>query len=334
MPSAFVVAEPLQWVSLIIKSDYENMNHLKTIGMPSSVLKKSSLLFLGASAFMVNSLQAEIPVAEDLSLYGYIDMFYLDPDNGDDTVTDVAEYEFGLNFTPAESMWSAVTEVSFDGTDARFETATITYASSDELSFSVGNILSYQGFETFDATGLYQFSYSGPSVLYSAGYAVGAAMDYATDDFAVGVWAGDTDSDVSLEFLLAYTGIEGFTLKGIYADDPGYETINFWASYEVGDLTFATEYVDNDYTVAGDNNGFTDISELESLMFLAYYSFDSAGITFRYSDIETDNGDYDKFTISPSYTFSDNVLGLIEVSFVDDGASDPTEVAAEVIFTF
>lgn len=310
------------------------MNHLKTIGMTSFLKEKSSIMLVGASALFGTCLKAEIPVTEDVSLYGYIDMFYGDFDDGAGSVTDVAEYEFGLNFTPVESLWSAVAEISFNGTDASFETATITYASSDELSFTFGNILSYQGFETFDATGLYQFSYSGPGALYSAGYAVGASMDYVTDDFAVGVWAGDTDSDVSLEFLLAYTGVEGLTLKAIYADDPGYETINFWASYEVGDLTFATEYVDNDYAVAGDNNGFTGISELESLMFLMYYSFDSAGITFRYSDIETDTGDYDKFTISPSYTFSDNVLGLIEVSFVDDGASDPTEVAAEIIFTF
>jgi hypothetical protein len=47
--------------------------------------------------------------------------------------------------------------------------------------FTFGNILSYQGFETFDATGLYQYSYAGAdnTALYSAGYAVGASADYS-----------------------------------------------------------------------------------------------------------------------------------------------------------
>ena len=322
-----------KWELLKLNTENEIMNHL--IITPSNTFQKGKLLMLFAcSAFIGGNLKAEINIAEDLSLYGYIDMAYTDMDTASGSETSVAEYEFGLNFTPEESDWSAVAEISFDGTDARFETATITFAASEELSFSAGNILSYQGFETFDATGLYQFSYSGPSVLYSAGYAVGASMDYVTDDFAVGIWLGDTDSDVSSEFLLAYTGVEGLTAKFIYADDPGYETINFWASYETGDLTLATEYVDTDYAGFGDNAGFTNISELESMMFLAYYSFGSAGLTGRYTDAETDMGDYQKVTISPSFTFSDNVLGLLEVSFVDDGDTDPTEFAAEIIFTF
>lgn len=310
------------------------MNDLKSKLTNGNNTKTKLLILLGVSTILSMSLQAVIPVAEELELYGYIDMAYTDLDTPAGSETSISEYELGLNFMPKESDWNAIAEISFDGTDANFETTTITYAADNELSFTFGNILSYQGFETFDTTGLYQFSYSGPDRLYSAGYAVGASMDYVTDDFALAVWAGDTDSDVSLEFLAAYTGIEGVTAKFIYADDPGYETFNFWASYETGNLTLAAEYLDTDYAGLGDNAGFTDISELESVMFLAYYSFGNAGLTGRYSDVDTDMGDYRKFTISPSYTFSDNVLGLLEVSFVEDGATDPTEFAAEIIFTF
>ncbi|MCB1122133.1 MAG: hypothetical protein KJT03_11330 [Verrucomicrobiae bacterium] len=297
-------------------------------------MKNVSLILLTAFALFSISLRAEIEVTEDLSTYGYIDMAAVDLDDGEGSQTDISEFELGLSFMPVESDWSAVSEISFNGDDASFETVTITYAATEELSFTAGNILSYQGFETYDATGLYQFSYSGPGPLYSAGYAVGASADYVTDEFAAGVWVGDTDSDLSFEFLLAYTGVEGLTAKVIYADDPGYETFNFWASYEVGNLTLAGEYVDTDYEGFGDFNGFTEIGELESYMFLAYYSFGNPAITLRYSSVDTDNGDYDKITVCPSYTFSDNVLGLIEVSWVDDGASDPTEVAAELLFTF
>jgi len=296
--------------------------------------KKCLFILLSVFSLLGSRLIAEIPVAEELSIFGYIDMAYTDLDTDAGSETNVAEYEFGLNFTPVESAWSAIAEISFDGINASFETTTISFASSEELSLSFGNILSYQGFEAFDATGLYQFSYSGPSVLYSAGYAVGASVDYVTEDFTLGAWVGDTYSDASFEFLVAYTGIEGLTAKVIYADDPGYETLNFWASYEVGDLTLAGEIMDTDYAGPGDNAGFTDISMLESYMLLAYYSFGNPGLTFRYSDIDTDMGEYEKFTISPSYTFSDNVLGLLEVSFVDDGATNPTEFAAEIIFTF
>jgi hypothetical protein len=310
------------------------MNDLKTKSANHIKMKKNSLILLGTSALLTTSLSATIEITEDLGFYGYIDMAYTDLDDGSGSQTDVAEYELGFSYTPSESAWSAVAEISFNGTDANFETTTITFAASDELSFTVGNILSYQGFETYDATGLYQYSYSGPGPLYSAAYAVGASMDYVTDDWAAGVWVGDTDSDASLEFLLAYTGVEGLTIKGIYADDPGYETINFWASYEVGDLTLATEYVDTDYNGSGDYNGFTDIMELESYMFLAYYSFGNPGITLRYTDASTDMGDYEKITLSPSYVFTDNVSGLLEVSWVDDGYTDPTEFAAEIIFTF
>ena len=47
----------------------------------------------------------------------------------------------------------------------------------------------------------------------------------------------------AMSFLLLYTGVEGLTVKGIYALDPGYETFNLWASYEYGGFTFAAEYI-------------------------------------------------------------------------------------------
>ena len=102
-------------------------------------------------------------------------MALTDGDGAGNTDTAVAEFELGFSFAPAESAWSAVAELSFDSdtavdgaaqtpeeaitdSSAEFETVTITYAASDSLSFTVGNIYTYQGFEAFAATGLYQFS--------------------------------------------------------------------------------------------------------------------------------------------------------------------------------
>ena len=327
-------------------------------------MKNYIISLLAGAAIFASSASAEIVLTDDLSAYGYIDMSLQDNENAD-RETAVAEFELGLSFAPVDSKWSAVAEISFDNdssisitedeakliedklqsgieeeivsaifdsaqpnNSAEFETVTITYAASDELSFTAGNILSYQGFETYDATGLYQFSYAGldGSPLYSAGYAVGACVDYVTDDYALGAWVGDTDSDEkSYEFLAAYTGIEGLTVKAILADDPSYETTNIWASYDYNAFTFAAEVVDTEY-----ENG----DELDVMMALVYYSFGDAGLTVRVTDGEYNGVDYEKLTISPSYAFSDNVFGLIEVSSEDLGSSEQDSFAAELIYSF
>ena len=300
-------------------------------------IKKELLASLTSAALFGSVANAEIPLTDDLSAYGYIDMAYTDSDDGSNLEGGAAEFELGFAFNPAESKWSAVAELSFRGTgdfgggekvDTKWETLTITYASSDELSFTLGNILSYQGFETFDATGLFQYSYQGygNSPVYSASYAYGACADYVTDGYALGLWVGEVDDSASVEFLAAYTGTEDLTVKFIYANDPTYETFNVWASYDVGNFTFAAEYTTTD-TVGSDNDDAV-------YMALAYYSFGDAGLTLRYSGGEFGGSDFDKFSVSPGYSFSDNVFGLLEVSYEEVGEEDSTTLAAELIYSF
>ena len=309
---------------------------------------KITCLLAGAALFGATA-NAEIVLTDDLSAYGYIDMALEDGDSAieEDTTTSVVEFELGFAFTPAESAYSAVAELSFGESDVEWETVTISYQYSDTLSFTFGNILSYQGFETYDATGLYQFSYAGVTtqdvdgdgenesgVMYSAGYAVGASVDGSVGDFDFGVWVGDTDSDTdgngdpSYEYLLAYNGIENLTLKVILADDPGYETTNVWASYDYGDFTFAVESVEHDLTSG---------EEVDLQMAMVYYSMGKAGITFRVTDGDYNGTDFEKTTISPSYAFSDNVFGLIEFSSEEYGSgpnSDSDTAAVELIYSF
>jgi hypothetical protein len=306
-------------------------------------MKKELLASLTSAALFGSVANAEIPLTDDLSAYGYIDMAYTD--NGDyDELNETenleggfAEFELGFSFAPAESAWSAVAELSFRGQgvtaagediDTKAETVTITYAASDELSFTVGNILSYQGFETFDATGLFQYSYQGydNNVVYSAGYAYGASADYATDDYALGLWVGEVDDSASVEFLAAYTGIEDLTVKFIYANDPTYETSNVWASYDVGSFTFAAEYTTTDIVGVDDDDSV--------YMALAYYSYGDGGLTLRYSGGEFGGSDFDKFSVSPGYSFSDNVFGLLELSYEEVEDKDYTTLAAELIYSF
>jgi len=307
-------------------------------------LQKQLTAALAGAALFGSVANAEIPLTDELSAYGYIDMALTnadgdntDADNGQ-TDTSVAEFELGFAFTPAESAYSAVAELSFDGTDAGFETVTISYQYSDSLSFTFGNILSYQGFETYDATGLYQFSYASSSSLgngldtgpamYSAAYAVGASADYTSGDFDFGVWVGDSDgAEMSYEYLVAYNGVENLTVKAIYADDPSYETVNVWAAYDYGDFTFAVE------TVSTDNAAGEEVLDLNT--FMVYYAMGKAGITVRMTDGDYGTQSFEKFTISPSYAFSDNVFGLIEFSQEDLGIAETFDSAAvELIYSF
>jgi hypothetical protein len=285
---------------------------------------KITCLLAGVALFGATA-NAEIVLTDDLSAYGYIDMALTDGDGTNDTDTAVAEFELGFAFTPAESAYSAVAELSFDGAGVTdFETVTISYQFSDSLSFTFGNILSYQGFETYDATGLYQFSYAGAggAALYSAGYAVGASADGSLGDIDYGVWIGDTDSGTnSFEYLLAYNGVENLTVKFIYADDPGYETVNAWASYDLGDFTIAVESVETE-----DGTG-ADVLDVQYVM--VYYAMGDAGLTVRFADGDYAGVEYEKFTISPSYAFSDNVFGLVEFSTEELGAVEQDTAAVE-----
>jgi hypothetical protein len=285
-------------------------------------MKKTLITIFAAFALFASTAIAGV------GTYGYIDYVY------DEGETSVFEFEYGMEFTEEGSPFSAVMELSFDGTDASFETATLTYAASDELSYTIGNILSYQGFESYDQTGMYQYTYQGPASTpaYSANYAVGASVDYVTDDFSIGIWVGDGGDEDSYEYLFAYTGIEGVTAKYIYADDPGYETDNFWISYETGDWLFAFETTDNTI-VPGVYEDPTPNLDLD--MFLAYYAMGDAGLTIRVTDGTWDGEDFEKTTISPSYAFSDSVFGLFEYSEETLGTGEEQTLSAvEVLYTF
>jgi len=322
-------------------------------------MKKQLLGIAASAALFTNAMNAEITLSDDLSTYGYIDVAYADNDmpGGGEATDTVAEFEIGFEFNQATTPYSANVELSFNDSasdEVDFEEANITYQHSDELSFTVGNILSYIGFESFDATGLYQYSnaYRGQSRgftntdlataatatgLYTAAYAVGVGADYVTDQYALGLWIGDSDNgDISVEFLASYTGVEGLTVTGVVAEDENYSTINLWASYEYEAWTFAAEMTFNDF----DKVGAGQVEDNSGYLLLANYDFGNGfGLTGRYSAQEDDLrgggklADFTQWTIAPSYTFSDNLSGLFELSLIDEG-TDYNAFAFELIYTF
>tara|TARA_B100001093_G_scaffold352906_1_gene337395 strand:+ start:286 stop:1212 length:927 start_codon:yes stop_codon:yes gene_type:complete len=308
-------------------------------------MKKTLITIFAAFALFASTAKADIALSENLTMYGYLD-FWLDGFDSDtaNSGNDLGVQELEIGFAWADDgPWSAVYELSVDGGDdfavggestaVATETATVTYAASDSLSYTMGNILSYQGFEAFDATGLYQYSYSGVDggALYSAAYAFGGSVDYATDDYSLGFWIGDNGGNASYEYLYAYTAIPDVTIKFIYADDPGYESTNVWGSYDMGDYTFAAEYYEDQQV------GFL---ETDTTMFLVYKAMGDAGLTVRFVDGSDYNSDgalvnYERLTFSPSYAFSDSVFGLVEFTFEEEeGGKAGEEFAAEIIYSF
>ena len=204
-------------------------------------MKNKITCLLAGFALFGATANADIVLADGLTAYGYIDMNASDAENAP-READFTEYEIGLSFTPAESQWSAVVELSYltSGADTTFETAAVTYQYSDALSFTAGNVLSYQGLESYDAPNNNFISYAGQGALYSAGYAEGVSADYSAGDITLGAWASAGGS-ADFEYYAAYSGIENLTLSVAIADNnsaglEGSETTNLMAVYELGDF--------------------------------------------------------------------------------------------------
>ena len=245
-------------------------------------------------------------------------------------------------------------DTTYDVTDgdSALEEAVLTYDFGSGLSVSAGKMLSYMGFEAYDPTNMYQYSYAydvggqndtGAQMIYDA-YDVGFSVDYGTDLFSIGLWSS-MESDAGYELALAFTGIENFTAKAIFSDfsapaTEAYEKSTYWVSYQLDKLLIAGEIAENDQLDTGE--------DVEGYLIMANYAMtDAAALTLRYSGLEitgaTNNTiayEGTKFTISPSYVFNDNFSGLIEYSSYDAETVSATYVepeellAVELIYTF
>ena len=322
---------------------------------------KNKLLSLASLLAVFNANAIEIgPTGSGIELSGFVDIGAAK--QGTDTESTKAQVE--LNFGYTMGPVSAAVGLDFgessvygnDTTDGNLEEAYITYDFGNGFSVTGGRMLSYMGFEAFDPTNMYQFSYAydieGAQDIYDS-YDTGASIDYGNDAFSVGVWSS-LENEAGYEFALAFTGIENFTAKAIWSDfsnvtpdaTPGseadpYEKSTYWVSYQLNKLLIAAEVAEKDSQGFGFNG-----SDVDGVMIMGNYAVsDKVGLTLRYSEFEYKTFDeatllYEgsKFTISPSYIFTDNLSGLLEYSSYDKDAGTVAEkdelIAAEMIFTF
>jgi hypothetical protein len=305
---------------------------------------KNKLLSLASLLAVFNANAIEIgPTGSGVDMSGFVDI--QSSKQGDDTETTGAQVELNFNYT-AGPVSAAVGldfgNISVYGGSDNLEEAYITYDFGNGFSVTGGRMLSYMGFEAFDPTNMYQFSYAydvvGAQDIYDA-YDYGASVDYGTDMFSIGIWSS-LEANAGYELALAFTGIENFTAKAIWSDfsapaTEAYEKSTYWISYQIDKLLLAAEVAENDQLDTG--------TDVDGMLVMANYAVsDVVGLTLRYSETEYSSFDgtptYEgsKFTISPSYVFTDNLSGLLEYSSYDaDLGAEPEElIAAEVIFTF
>jgi hypothetical protein len=302
---------------------------------------KNKLLTLASMLAVFNANAVEIgPTGSGIELSGFIDIAG-QKQGANSESTFVGQVEVNLDFSSGPV--SASVDVDFtesqglsdglgdgingsddDTTGGNLEEAVVTYDLGNGLSVSAGRMLTYMGFEAYDPTNMYQYSYAydigfqgaytGAQLIYDA-YDVGVSVDYGTDDFSIGVWSS-MEADAGYELALAYTGVENFTAKAIFSDfsaptTEAYEKSTFWVSYQMDKLLLAAELAENDQADTG--------SDIDGYLIMANYAMtDASAITLRYSGIEiTGHSDevveYEgtKFTISPSYVFNDNFSGLV-----------------------
>ena len=310
---------------------------------------KNKLLSLASLLAVFNANAIEIgPTGSGAELGGFVD--YSAVSQGDETSpVSTAQVELNLDYSTGPVSFSLDFDLTAaDDTSGNLEEAVLTYSITDSLSFSVGRMLSYLGFEAYDPTNMYQFSYaydyaSGVQDIYDA-YADGFSVDYATDMFSVGIWT-DFAEKPSFEYALAFTGVENLTAKAIFAEygDDADDIMTLWASYQLGKLLLGVEFATDEKNTAapGTAADFTD-DDIDAFMIMGNYALtDSAALTLRFSTAEYTDGtssvEVDKFTVSPSYAFTDNFSGLFEYSTynIDGVGADPGDLAAiELIYTF
>ena len=318
---------------------------------------KNKLLSLASLLAVFNANAIEIgPTGSGIEFGGFVDVFYQSQDgvDGSDADTfDAGQVELNFDFTSGPVSVSVDYDLySTDGNNdgdadqsgGDLEEAIITYDFGSGFSMTAGKMLSYLGFEAYDPTNMYQYSYAydmngtsasggvaGGQKIYDA-YDDGISLDFGNDMFSIGIFAS-AETDGGFEYAFAFTGVENLTLKAIMADWDTYEITTFWGSYQFGNLLVGAEIAEKDMTD-------TAADDIEGWLLMGNYAItDSTALTLRYSEQEVGpSATYEKITISPSYVFNDNFSGLIEYSSYDTEGARAVDVndlfAVELIYTF
>ncbi len=295
--------------------------------------------------------QAEIELAEGLSLQGFLDVSASSSDvDGKDTKSTAELSEFEIDLLYGDDSINAQVDLNYRSAGRDYgpgdggvdlEQAFVGFAVSDQFSLKAGKFLSSIGYESYDVNTLNQFSHAASTAGIYPGFHTGLAGVYSGDTFGVygsvvdGTWSADGDTDdLGYEVQVFTSPAEGLTIKLGYATESGavYDKsmVNLWAGYSVDSLTVAAEYSSlEDYGAAG--------ADGDAYMLMGNYAFtETFNTTLRYAHVDADWAEIDEFTISPRFVISDSVSVITEYRHrdYDVGGADEDLLAARVLYSF
>ena len=301
--------------------------------------------------FSLGSASAEIKLTDNLSISGFLDMSSTTTSGGDDTEIGLSFDQFELDFHLDQGSVAARVDIdsaakTIGGQGVQLEQGYVTYTLPEStvsgVSIKAGRFLSAMGFEAAEPTGLYQYSFS-EGIPYP-GYQNGIGVDInPTKQLGIyvallsGVWnVNDTDvKNPGIEAQLSLTPTEQITAKVGYAmdklEDYSQSELNAWAQFTQGPLTLAGE-IDMLTNWGADGKNGMHFLGMANVSLADMISVPVA-VTLRFSGISLDDEDSStEFTLSPSYSATDNWLLLAE--FKQRLDAEETIIALESLFTF
>ena len=309
------------------------------------------VLVVLAFTFSLGSVSAEIKLTDDLSISGFLDMSSTTTSGGDETDIGLSFDQFELDFHLNQGSVAARVDIdstarTIGGQGVQLEQGYVTYTLPEStvsgVSIKAGRFLSAMGFEAAEPTGLYQYSFS-EGIPYP-GYHNGIGVDVKPAKqvgiyvaLLSGVWnVNDTDvKNPGIEAQVALTPMEQLTAKVGYAmdkmEDYSQSELNAWVQFAQGSLTLAGEIDMLTNWGADGKNGmhFLGMANVS----LADMISAPVAVTLRFSGISLDDEDSStEFTLSPSYSATDNWLLLAE--FKQRLDAEETIIALESLFTF
>ncbi len=309
---------------------------------------KLAVAFLAAASSIAASAADAPAPAPAVTFSGYaVVTGSITKDSGAASVSDLdlTAAKFGVTAKLASNV-SAYASLYYNGTDADLLDAYVTVDAGSGLTITAGNFLSYMGYEAFDAINMAQISYANGGLLGGPvpAYHTGVKVDYVTGNHGLGAAVVDSiygstlfNGDGSytskgLEAYYTYKGIKDtqIWLGGLQDNDNGGAVYDLWVSYALN----KTDSLGAEYLVK-ESDGYNWL--------LAYTKgIDSKlSVTARLSGESSDVADakFVKYTLSPSYAFTDKFTVRAEVSYTDySGAgastSNSTFYAIQSLFKF
>jgi hypothetical protein len=322
------------------------IHRLISSSTPSSVLGRVKFASLLGLATVLPAL-AEIKINDNLGISGFTAGSYQysslkGAPSSDSFDVDAAKLNFNAKFDKVTStIGFYYTPTSTGSNNVTIIEANVTYDAGNGVSVTGGKFLSWFGYEAFDQVNKLQVSSAyinrGGTVMFYPAYHEGVTVQYSDSQWSSGValldsvfgptiYRGDGElkHNAGFEGFVSYKGVKDLTVwAGIAYDTKGnksYQThsdtvYNIWASYQVGQALLAAEYIYND--------GGPGAKGSTGLVLVDYSFTKELSTTFRISTGKLDDLTpswkglgFTKFTVSPAYKVTQNLLIRPEISYI------------------